>query len=326
MSEQFREFDALAQMQEVLDHHFNLAHDPSLAIRSIYGLWFPWLALLDQQWILQNIPRIFPLEESFRDWRNAAWEAYVIYCPPKVNALHLLFAEYQRAIGRIGETSADARPHPYNPGEHLAEHLMTFYWWGKLDIDEPEGLLARFFMQAPEGLRCYAFEYVGRSLSTTEETISLEVLARLQRLWEWFFEHVSKSAGQESLIPEVAAFGWWFSSGQFDDSWAIMQLEKVLRLHEKIDMPYKVVERLAQLSMKMPLQTVTCLYLLVLAENDIWVTDDWKKQVRILLINALQSANRDAYRGAREVINLLASREIADFRDLLETHSPEEIS
>ena len=203
---------------------------------------------------------------------------------------------------------------------------MTFYWWGTLDVDEPEELLVQFFMQAPEVLRRYSFEYIGRSLFTTEETISLEVLARLQRLWEWFIEYVTKSAVQETLIPEVAAFGWWFSSGQFEDSWAIMQLERVLGLHEKIDMLDKVVERLAQLSTKMPLQTVTCLYLLVLAENDIWVTDDWKKQVRMLLINALLSANRDASREAGEVINLLASREIADFRDLLETHSPEEIS
>lgn len=319
-------FDALAEVQEVLDHHLDLVHDPSLAIRSIYGLWFPWLALLDQQWILQNIPRIFPPGESFRDWRNAAWEAYVIYCPPSVNALHLLLAEYQRAIWRVGESSTHVRPYPYDPDEHLAEHLMTFYWWGRLDVDEPEGLLVQFFMQAPEGLRRYSFEYIGRSLSTTEETISLAVLARLQRLWEWFIEHVSKSAVHETPIPEVAAFGWWFSSGQFDDSWAIMQLERVLRLYEKIDMPDKVVERLAQLSTKMPLQTVTCIYLIALAERDSWVTGDWKKQVRILLINALQSANRDAYRKVSEVINLLASREIADFRDLLETHSPEENS
>lgn len=315
-------FDTLAQVQEVLDHHLNLVYDPSLAIRSIYGRWFPWLVLLDQQWTQRNIPRIFPPGESYRDWRNVAWETYVIYCPPNVDALHLLFSEYQQAIGHIGESSTHARPHPYNPDEHLAEHLMTFYWWGTLDVDEPEGLFVQFFMHASKPLRRYSFEYVGRSLFTAKESISLEVLARLQRLWEWFIERVSKPGMQETIIPELAAFGWWFSSGKFNDSWALMQLEKVLEFNEKIDMPDKVVERLAQLSAKMPQQTVTCLSLLMQAERDIWVTAEWKKHVRTLLIHALQSANREAYREARRVINVLASREIADFRDLLEIHSP----
>ena len=45
-----RAFEALPNVRSVLDRHLDLAVDPSLAIRSVYGKWFPWLMLLDSAW------------------------------------------------------------------------------------------------------------------------------------------------------------------------------------------------------------------------------------------------------------------------------------
>jgi hypothetical protein len=309
-------FDALPEAREVLNQHLTLSFDSSLAVRSIYGQRFPWFVFLDQRWATQNISSIFPAEETFRDWWNAAWETYAIYCLPRANVFHLLSQEYQRAVERIG-SSSHMEQHPYNPEEHLAEHLMTLYWRGTLDLYEPEGILAQFFTLAPDMLRSYALEFIGRSLCAIQEAVPLEVLTRLQKLWEWYIEFVSRTRLQDEPIPELATFGWWFSSGKFDDIWATIQLEKILKEQEKIDIQDVVVKHLAQLSVMMPLPAVTCLYLLVLGNKDIWITDGWKQHVRIVIANALNSSDREASRTAKQLINLFESRGISDFRSII---------
>ncbi|HEY9795044.1 MAG TPA: hypothetical protein V6D30_05325, partial [Leptolyngbyaceae cyanobacterium] len=68
------------------------------------------------------------------------------------------------------------------PDERLAQHLMTLYWRGKLNLDNLEGLLTRFYAKAPDALRGYALEFVGRSLRNTKEAIEPQILNQLQLL------------------------------------------------------------------------------------------------------------------------------------------------
>jgi hypothetical protein len=51
-------FDRMPEVRTVLDRHLDPGFDPSLAIRAVYGQWFPWLHLLDRQWATENAPRI----------------------------------------------------------------------------------------------------------------------------------------------------------------------------------------------------------------------------------------------------------------------------
>jgi hypothetical protein len=43
-------FAGMPEVREVLEAHLDPANDPSLAIRAVYGQWFPWLVLLDRAW------------------------------------------------------------------------------------------------------------------------------------------------------------------------------------------------------------------------------------------------------------------------------------
>ena len=229
-----RGFDEMPKVREVLDFHLDPERDPVLAIRAVYGQWFPWLVLLDHVWVTTHVPNIFPLDESLKDLRDAAWETYIVFCEPYDNVFEVLRDEYGHAIERIG-TSSTKRRQLANPDEHLAEHLMILYWRGKLALDEPDGLLARFYAKASDALCGHAFQTEGRRLRKAQETVPAEILDRLQALWERRLTVVQATTPPTSHAAELTSFGWWLASAKFDNAWALNQLTEVLKLVGKVD-------------------------------------------------------------------------------------------
>jgi len=306
----------MSEVQEVLDHHLDPSYDPALAIRAVYGEWFPWLVLLDQGWAAQRVTKIFPLEETLRDLRDAAWETYITFCAPYDNAFDLLREEYSRAVERIGTASGE-RQRLADPDRRLAEHLMTLYWRGKLSLDEPDDLLMRFYAKASDSLCSHALAFVGRSLHSTEEEVAPQILDGLKVLWERRLNAARSATPPTSHIAELAAFGWWFVSAQFDDAWAIVQLKEALKLAVRVEPDHLVVERLATLAAAMPAHAVECLSLIIEGDKEGWHIHGWREHTRTILSTALQSTDETAQQAAVDLVHRLGARGYLSFRDLL---------
>jgi hypothetical protein len=93
-----RGFEEMPEVRQVLEAHLDLAHDPSLALRSVYGRWLPSLTHLDAEWIKNHVQVVFPHEERFRRYRDAAWDTYVVLCHPYSMLFDILEEEYGIAI------------------------------------------------------------------------------------------------------------------------------------------------------------------------------------------------------------------------------------
>jgi hypothetical protein len=311
-----RGFREMPEVTEVLEAHLDPVHDPALAIRAVYGELLPWLVLLDRRWTTDNMSKIFPDDHSQKGLRDAAWEAYIVFCQPYDDAFDVLKGEYARAVERTGSATADRR-HQGDPDEHLAEHLMVFYWRGKLDLDEQGGLLERFYEKASDTLRAHAVEFIGRSLRNTEGDVNAEVLERLRSLWDMRLDVACRSPSPEMHAAELAAFGWWFVSGKFEDSWAVEQLSVVLSLTHKIDADWLVIERLATLAEAFPKEAVRCVSLMIDGDLQGWEIHGWMDQLRAILSTTIQSADTIAKQSAIEVVNRLGAKGFLPFRELL---------
>ena len=309
-------FDEMAEVQNVLDWHLNSSNDPSLAVRSVYGQFFPWLLQLDPQWVSKNLAKIFPEEEILRDMRSAAWVSYITFCNPYDNVFDLLRLEYRRSIELIGAESRE-RQYLEKPEGRLAEHLMTLYWRGKLDLEDQEGLIARFLMKAPDQLRAHAIEFVGHSLRNSEELIPPRILERLKALWDWRMKAASGTVQSVSHINEFSAFGWWFSSKRFEETWAIAQLEWVLKQNGSIEALQLVVEYLSELSIGFPLSVLVCLDLLIQDNHETWWIAGLREHVHWILTNALNSQDMNGQQGAKDLINRLAANGYSEFLNLI---------
>jgi hypothetical protein len=306
-------FEELTEARDVLNSHLDVTRDPSVAVRAVYGEWFPWLNLLDPAWAKQHVPSIFPEDVSLQALYDAAWEAYIVFCLPYDEVFLTLKEQYAHAVARLGSATHKDRL-ARDPEERLSEHLMTLYWRGKIVLDEPEGILPQFWAKADSLLRGHALEFIGRSLRNQHEEIPSAILERMKALWERRLEVAQSSAAPQNHKEEMAAFGSWFVSGKFPDEWALPELLTALRISGKTEPDDDVVERLGQLVDANPNEVVACLDLTVKGDRDGWHIYGWRDQAKAILAQALRT---DAAAAAEDLIHYLGSRGYMEFRELL---------
>jgi len=312
-----RGFDEMPEVRDVLNHHLDPDYDRSLAIRSVYGRWFPWLVLLDPRWAAQNVRRIFPPEHDSLEFWSAAWHTYIVFCKAYDNVFEILPEEYARAIGRIGGLSSDRR-YLASPDERLGRHLAVLYWRGRLSLDDADGLLTRFYCRAAEPLRAHTTRFIGHALRQATEAVPPETLERLRELWEYRMSLIRVEVPLVSS-DELASFGSWFTSEKFSDEWSLAQLKEVLTLAGQVEPMHWVLERLAALAPVMALATVECLGLVAGDERARMHMGARMEDVRSILASGLRSPEEDARRTAEDLVHRLGALGYRGLRDLLQT-------
>lgn len=306
----------MPEVRTVLDSHLDPARDSALSIRAIYGQWFPWLLGLDSQWTRVNTQRIFPRGQASRNLRDAAWNTYVIFCPPYDDVFEAVREEYLVAVDLIG-TGGTHQGHIFDPDKRLTEHLMILYWRGKIPLDEPDSILARFYGKADESLRAHSLSFVGITLGDEEGEISQEIMERLRTLWIHRLEAARSTSSRESFLMELAQFAWWFLSRRLDDMWAVDQLRDVLKLTGRVEAEDQVVERLAEICEEIPSKAVQCLGLIAEKSIDPWAPMMWRDHAYKLLATAIKSGQSEAAEAAVDLIHQFGARGYEEFGALL---------
>lgn len=311
-----RSFDEMPEVRDVLELHLDPKLEPSLAIRSVYGQWFPWLLLLDSRWTAANKGRIFPAAPDQGDLLEAAWETYIVFCKLYDAAFDTLREEYGRAIDRIGVQSGH-KHHQRDVDQRLAEHLMEAYWRGKLSLDDSESLLGRFYTKADDVLRGHAMEFMGRSLDNTDGELSVQIINRLKALWRYRTAAAQASVATD-FREELSGFGWWFASRYFDPDWALPELVEILHLVHVAEPSHLVAERLAEIAAEYPLEVVECFKDILHWDNEGWRIAGLKNELRSALSTILNGAIPVAKSAAEDLIHQLGARGHREFRDLLQ--------
>lgn len=72
-------FNLPPEVRHVLDERLDLRREPSLAIRSVYGRFFPTLWQVDPAWAIDKSKIIFPASEEERELWEAAWSSYLAF-------------------------------------------------------------------------------------------------------------------------------------------------------------------------------------------------------------------------------------------------------
>jgi len=308
-------FNVVPEVLKVLEEHLDISQEPSLAIRAVYGKWLPYLAAIDSKWVKDSIPKIFPEDKDHILFYDAAWQTYIVFCKPYDNMLEILKEQYAIAI-EFSAIEIEKDRIFGNPNNDLSEHLMTFYWRGKLDLEDPNGMLQAFWEKAPVQLRGHAMDFVGRALYQEKNTVPADILQRIRSLWENRLTIAQAATNSEEHKAEMAAFGWWFVSKKFDDQWALRQLIEAIKISGKAEPDHMVVERLAELVLQMPVEVVNALRFMVEGEKEKegWGIYSWREKAKEILGKALQT---EAQQSAEDLIHYLGSLGHLDFGELL---------
>ncbi|MCK4341379.1 MAG: hypothetical protein KAY37_06620 [Phycisphaerae bacterium] len=309
-----RGFDAMPEVRDVLERHLDPMADSSLAVRAVYGQWFPWLCLLDQRWAAERAGAIFAEESQSDSMREAAWSSYISYCPAYNGVFQVLRRFYATAIERLPDSQSE-NDHIRGPAHRLAEHLMTYYGRGVIGVDDD--LIDQFFSSAPAAIRGRAIEFVGWSLGREEGDITEEVLERFRILWETRAAAARASDADQTRDPELVAFGSWFSSGKCDLAWALAQLRDALMACGWSEPDHMVVKQLAEVASVDPSVSIECVAYLVDGDTQGWAIHRWRESLRAIFGVALGSNNASLIAETRKLINRLGERGFFEFGNLL---------
>jgi hypothetical protein len=304
-------FDAMPEVRSVLEHHLDPRVEPSLAVRSVYGRWLPWLLLLDERWLTDHVDVILPAAPERATLRNTAWSTYVAWCPPYDSTFRALRSEYEAAIERVptggaagtfGRVSVDAK---------LGEHLVAFYWRGVAD----EAFVDQFFQWADDELASDVMEFVGRALYNTGGDLSDGIRERIQRLWDRRLAVITNEPEPHQL--EARAFGMSFVSGKLDEEWALRALERSIDLAGAPRLGDLVVERLVDVVTSEPAAVTRILAAMLRHPEDEWDYASWRDEARTVVSRAAHHADPDVIESCAAIVDFYVSRGDLDFRNLI---------
>lgn len=310
-------FSGTPEVTEVLERHLDTSVDPSSAIRSVYGQFFPWIMLLDHEWAKANVGRIFPSAKAAAPFWNAGWGGYVLFVPPFDDVLDVLVDQYVFAIELLTEVEKQHRRD--RESERLSGHLMTYYWRGKLDSDGGKALLERFWQKAPPETRSAALRFIGISLKNTKHDLPEEIRRRLITLWESRMRAIIEADEKDRSPVELGEFGWWFASGALPDDWALDQLSQVLSLTTSVERERDTLTNLVSLFGAYPHKTAEIFEKLVNGTEKTWGLSLIREGVREMLRRMLEHEDRMIVEKARDLVNWLGARGHLEFRDLLKS-------
>jgi len=307
-------FEIMPEVKAVLNEHLDSNKDPSSAVRSIYGRFFPWLLLMDKKWTLENIKRIFPLGQFESRLYCAAWNTFMLYAPAYNDSFDVLKDQYCEAISNLGKIDKVRRRY-IDRDKRVAEHLMLFYCRGRIELND--NLLKEFWTKANDKLRGHALGFIGRSLNSDNATIDQKLLERMETLWESRLSAAKSTGNKSEYVEEMSSFGWWFASGKFEERWSNERYLEALEIGKNIQSDYHVMERLVETVKTSPVEAVKILSKLVLTNQPGWVILGNRDEINTVLASALQSSESAAQQEAKDLINRLVARGNLDLSKLL---------
>ena len=193
----------------------------------------------------------------------------------------------------------------------LGKHLVGRLWHGRLGLDSHGGLVRRFYAKASPEVATELMWWVGAGLSSLE-TPDSALTARLMSFWE--FRVAAVKSGADSR--ELAEFGRWFASRQFDPIWSLGQLLTTLSLTGHIEAEDAMLSTLADLAADHIQPCLAVLERWVSTAPNPWrLTQSLDTIRRILTIGV--AGNTTAVQTSRRVISLLARDHGIDLRDVL---------
>ena len=310
--QKYHGFDSMLEVKAVLEKHLNPSYDPSLAIRSVYGQWFPWLVYLDRKWAKEKVSQIFPIENS--NLRDAAWETYLTFNKAYKEVFDILREQYAYSVDQLEYRSEDQPIKEYE--KNLAAHLMTFYGLGLINLDD--SIFDKFWENGGL-LRKEALEFVGRAFYYTDKSkISERTIVRFKQLWDKLWEKFKEAPDQYK--QEISTFGWWFIAEKFENDWTLTYLPKVLKVAgaeiERFVIK-EIIDKFTSLVEKKPQEVLLCLKYIFETDQEGWNIYFSRENIKTILNKALSSSNVETVKEAKRLINYLGSRGYFEFRELL---------
>ena len=267
------------EAERVLVAHLDPAHDPSMAIRAVYGWWLAWLIAMDHEWVSRHVFEL--LGDLSAPHELTAWETYLVHSNADLASYDVLADRYERYASFLAtlEELPDRRS-SIDPADRFIQHLVRL----RDRLPSVGGPIDEMLREGRPWLIETVVAASGRVIHNASE-YSDEAAISLQALWLRISGVVTKRndpAARQALAP----FGWWFASS-LPPYWTLPELISILAGGSGVDPQFLVLEKLATVGDSYPELSLRALESIVGREEQGWTLRTHEKDIRTVLTAAL---------------------------------------
>lgn len=209
--------DVRAFFVRILDPHL----EPFIGMRAAVAHKMPQLAYVNEEWLIELLPDIFPAPSANPEHWSAAWDAYLRHSAPMLSraTLKKMTPQYITAIEQIDEEHQirGRNDRVVLLGIQLAAMFL------RRDIELGDANLDTFFSRSSGPVRSRVYGWIGRVAA--QENLPDYWYDRARHFVEWREQHVREDASDPG---ELRMLGWLVASGRFAVDWWVSRLPSAL--------------------------------------------------------------------------------------------------
>jgi predicted XRE-type DNA-binding protein len=234
INEQHQGLKFIPEIEEILTRFLRVKIVSQVSLHGIYGRWFPWLVLIDNDFAKQLLPKIFI--EKHPERREAAWQSYLLYCHAYDTSFELLIGEYQLYLTSLRSHEIVKTATNIEIARRYSDHLMQLFYRKKISIHSSDNLIKDFFSLSRLDLIEYSIQNVGTFMKKDKSILDVSSQEILVAFWNFLSEHKNDAVSQS-----LQQFGYWFISEKLPIEWSIDTLIHVLKKMGSIEPERKVL-------------------------------------------------------------------------------------
>lgn len=251
--------EQLSNAKNILKDHILSGSEGSSAVYSAIVPSLPWLHYTDYSLFQQIAPTLFDRTTPYIS--SATWETHLQWNKFYSNLFGDMRPMY---VTHISEDLSDSPSKIWlsdDNGENFAEHIIIFYARGRVNFSDEDRLIQQFFSLASHSSVKHLLSFIGRAISNDEDSSNEVVKQRLIDLWNYIRSEVVPTRADHAEF--LGGFDEWFTGGQFEETWSLVQMQYVLENASSHGSDYLVINRLKSLALKYPLEVANCIYTLL---------------------------------------------------------------
>jgi hypothetical protein len=173
-----------------------ISKDSYLEGFAVLGRYLPWINLINQKWVKDNLEAILPKKNKARF--NAVWLTYISFVPSFDDMFDLLKDKYLLALENPTDEEKDSKRSNFKLGESIA----VFYSRGKIKLEDD--ILKKLFKKRPKDGSAM-ISLIGRWCCNENNPVPKEFLGRFKNLWDW---RIKNSEELPISVEEYQSFKW----------------------------------------------------------------------------------------------------------------------
>lgn len=302
-------------VKETLTEKLDKTKNPSLAVHSVFGWYFPHFIYLDKEWALENRERIFPIEPDLAKYWRAAWSAYIRFSDVYTNVFPELIDQYKKALAEF--PALEKSQGLDRSDDKMATHVLKAYLLGMIELDSKDGLLRLYYQKTGDETRSHGNFWLSQVLGSQQPSAEDAIWKKIWNLWQWRIEEATNSNNKDNYAKEIANFSRFLKHCPLDLEELNYVIEQTLTFKLNGFEAGEIIDYLGKYSEKYPNLAISNLQKIVLSNQEFYILENTKKSIERILVSAM-NADDTSKTKASEIINTFGERGDYSWRPLLE--------